>query len=154
MRLHVSLIQAMGGKAEPGLYKRLKSTPSKGAARMSDSESRKADAFALLDKMTAQELAELISAAERKRQEKMVAAKNELLAEFRARAEQIGLDLDALMPLRAPAAPRPRKDGRNKVAAKFRGPNGEEWTGRGKTPKWIETAEAEGKSRDAFAVKS
>jgi hypothetical protein len=34
--------------------------------------------------------------------------------------------------------------------AKYRGPNGEEWTGRGRTPGWLAAFEAEGRSRDEF----
>jgi DNA-binding protein H-NS len=38
------------------------------------------------------------------------------------------------------------------VAAKFRGPNGETWSGRGLTPKWLATQIAEGKSKQDFAI--
>ena len=38
------------------------------------------------------------------------------------------------------------------VAAKYRGPNGETWSGRGLTPKWLSTLIAEGKSKQDFAV--
>lgn len=40
-----------------------------------------------------------------------------------------------------------------KVPAKFRGPNGEVWSGRGLTPRWLATLVAEGKSKESFAVK-
>jgi DNA-binding protein H-NS len=40
-----------------------------------------------------------------------------------------------------------------KVAPRFRGPNGETWSGRGLTPKWLAALESEGKSRDDFAIK-
>lgn len=111
-----------------------------------------ADMDALLNKLTVQDLVRLTQAAEAKRREKIDAAKGNLVAEFRAKAEQLGLSLDALMPSPAPSG-RPRKSGeRAKVAAKFRGPNGEEWTGRGRLPTWLKTLEAEGQSRDQFAV--
>lgn len=36
---------------------------------------------------------------------------------------------------------------------RFRGPNGEEWTGRGpKVPQWIQELEAQGRSREEFRV--
>jgi DNA-binding protein H-NS len=38
------------------------------------------------------------------------------------------------------------------VAAKFRGPAGEGWSGRGLTPKWLKALEAQGRSRSEFAV--
>jgi DNA-binding protein H-NS len=38
------------------------------------------------------------------------------------------------------------------VAAKFKGPAGESWSGRGLTPKWLKTLEAQGRNRTEFAV--
>lgn len=39
------------------------------------------------------------------------------------------------------------------VAAKFRGPNGETWSGRGLMPKWLSALVAQGQSKETFAVK-
>ena len=44
------------------------------------------------------------------------------------------------------------KKKRGTVAVKYRGPNGETWTGRGLTPKWLVAAEKSGKKRADFAV--
>ncbi len=38
------------------------------------------------------------------------------------------------------------------VAAKYRGPNGETWSGRGLTPKWLATLIAQGQTKESFAV--
>lgn len=38
------------------------------------------------------------------------------------------------------------------VAAKYRGPNGEAWSGRGLTPKWLVALLAQGQSKESFAV--
>jgi DNA-binding protein H-NS len=38
------------------------------------------------------------------------------------------------------------------VAAKFKGPNGEAWSGRGLTPKWLSALVAQGRSKSDFAV--
>ena len=40
------------------------------------------------------------------------------------------------------------------VAAKFRGPNGETWSGRGLMPRWLSALVAQGKSKEDFAIKS
>jgi DNA-binding protein H-NS len=45
-----------------------------------------------------------------------------------------------------------RKDAGTTAAAKFRGPSGEEWSGRGRLPKWLRALEAEGKTRDQFRI--
>jgi DNA-binding protein H-NS len=38
------------------------------------------------------------------------------------------------------------------VAAKYRGPNGETWSGRGLTPKWLAVLVANGKTKEEFAI--
>jgi DNA-binding protein H-NS len=38
------------------------------------------------------------------------------------------------------------------VAAKYRGPNGETWSGRGLTPRWLSTLVAQGRSKEEFAI--
>lgn len=38
------------------------------------------------------------------------------------------------------------------AVVKYRGPNGEEWSGRGRTPVWMKEAEEQGKTREDFAV--
>ena len=40
------------------------------------------------------------------------------------------------------------------VAAKYRGPNGEAWSGRGLTPRWLASLLAQGKTKEDFAIKS
>jgi DNA-binding protein H-NS len=39
-----------------------------------------------------------------------------------------------------------------KVAAKYRGPEGETWAGRGATPRWMKEAVKSGKSREDFLI--
>lgn len=41
----------------------------------------------------------------------------------------------------------------SKVAVKYRGPNGETWSGRGSMPRWLASLVATGKSKESFAVK-
>ncbi len=50
-------------------------------------------------------------------------------------------------------APKAARKASAPVAAKFRGPNGETWSGRGLTPKWLSSLVAQGQSKEAFAVK-
>ncbi|WP_370655783.1 H-NS family nucleoid-associated regulatory protein, partial [Paracraurococcus lichenis] len=57
-------------------------------------------------------------------------------------------------------AKRGRKSGdtgkadRAPVEAKYKGPNGELWSGRGRMRKWLHAAEAEGKARDSFLIRT
>jgi len=39
------------------------------------------------------------------------------------------------------------------VAAKYIGPNGEEWSGRGLTPRWLKAEVEQGKKKEDFLVK-
>jgi DNA-binding protein H-NS len=38
------------------------------------------------------------------------------------------------------------------VAAKYRGPNGETWSGRGLTPKWLSSLIAQGQTKEQFLI--
>ena len=42
----------------------------------------------------------------------------------------------------------------NPVAAKYRGPNGESWSGRGLMPKWMSALVAQGKTKEDFAIQA
>lgn len=53
---------------------------------------------------------------------------------------------------KAPKAQRAAKKSATPVAAKYRGPNGETWSGRGLTPKWLAALIAQGQSKEAFAI--
>lgn len=119
----------------------------------------KASPLASLDGMSVPELTALIEAAEAKRREKLKAAKQQLVDEFRAKAAELGLSMDALLPQHrsesaaaSTAGRKQRSDAGVTRPAKYRGPNGEEWSGRGRTPRWIMALEAEGRGREEFTV--
>lgn len=56
------------------------------------------------------------------------------------------------------SAKRPANQGKKKtgtvVAAKYRGPNGETWSGRGLTPRWLSALVAQGKTKEDYSVNS
>jgi len=52
---------------------------------------------------------------------------------------------------KAPKAPKTRKASAP-VAAKYRGPNGETWSGRGLMPKLLSALVAQGQSKESFSV--
>ena len=107
-----------------------------------------------LNQFSAEELTQLIQTAEAKRQEKMEEARSSLLDEMRQRAESLGLSLDEIFGQSSAKAPerRTRRDAGKPALVKFRGPGGEEWSGRGRPPGWLTKAEAAGKKRDSFRV--
>jgi len=56
--------------------------------------------------------------------------------------------------VKAAKAPKAARKAGQPVAAKFRGPNGETWSGRGLTPKWLASLVAQGHSKESFSVAS
>ena len=57
-------------------------------------------------------------------------------------------DLDVVKGRVRKAAP----TGSKSAAAKFKGPNGETWSGRGLTPRWLSALVAQGRSKEEFAI--
>lgn len=111
------------------------------------------DYLIALDALTVPQLNEVLQEAERLKNSKLDAARTEFMNRVRAESEQLGLNFGSLF---QEAPKRGRKpgsgQGKGNVAPKYRGPNGEEWSGRGRSPKWVQVAEAEGKSRDEFLI--
>ena len=117
-----------------------------------------------LDRMTVQQLTTLIAAAEAKRRDKLEDARAALRAEMEQRTADLGIalgDLFSTPEQQTPAeqaakngrrARKPRNDTGAKRAAKYRGLNGEEWSGRGRTPNWLAALEAEGRGREEFLI--
>ena len=71
-------------------------------------------------------------------------------------------DLSAVDSRRKPKAPagakrvaaKPAKGPAVTVPAKYRGPSGETWSGRGLTPRWLATQINEGRTKEDFAIKT
>jgi DNA-binding protein H-NS len=93
--------------------------------------------------------------------DKLEDAKAALQAELERRAAELGIApgnvfswLRQEMPVdKGAGARKPRGDIGTKRAAKYRGPNGEEWLGRGRTPRWLAALEAEGRGREEFLIR-
>lgn len=104
----------------------------------------------------------LIAQAEERRIHLRREAQALLRAEFEQRAAQLGMTLQDVIGLDpapvAGKAPRRRRTPQGQAAPKppqpvrFRGPDGQTWSGRGPTPRWLKALEAAGKTRDQFTV--
>lgn len=63
-------------------------------------------------------------------------------AKAKAKAEPGGKRKAARAPAKAPLT----------VAPKYRGPNGETWSGRGLTPRWLNALMEQGQAKEAFLI--
>ena len=86
-----------------------------------------------------------------------------VLAELREQMAAYGITAEELsrpaakaakprQPLAKSASPAKNKKPAVPSPAKYRGPEGQEWTGRGTAPKWLNDLVAVGKTRDDFLI--
>jgi DNA-binding protein H-NS len=105
-----------------------------------------------IDNLSRPDLKELIDRAERLIAAKKDEAKAETLSKLKALASAEGFSFDELVG-RGTGGRRQRSDKGVKLTAKFVGPNGETYTGRGPTPGWLKALEAKGHKRDRYLAK-
>lgn len=110
--------------------------------------------LASLDSLSVEQLSHLISVAETARHAKKTAARQQFISEIRTKADALGIPLTDLLSAVQGGEQSPKQNSTNgrKLPTKYRGPNGEEWTGQGKTPRWLVTLEAQGRAREQFRV--
>ncbi|MDD2883399.1 MAG: H-NS histone family protein [Rhodoferax sp.] len=78
---------------------------------------------------------------------------NKTVQEIKAKMIAFGITIEDL---NGGSKSRPRKVGAaksgNPAPAKYRGPNGETWSGRGLMPRWLAALVAQGQSKESFAI--
>jgi DNA-binding protein H-NS len=107
-----------------------------------------------LEALSVPELNQLIEDAKAALEGKKQGAKAQLIEEMRKKAAQLGLDLGDLLDRLGPKTNirKPRSDAGRAVTAKYRSPEGETWTGRGRMPRWLTEAIRHGKAKKDFVV--
>jgi len=105
-----------------------------------------------IDNLSLNDLNELASRVQKAIAARKDEAKAETLHKLKALAATQGFSLDELMG-KAPGGRRQRSDKGVKLKPKYIGPNGEIYTGRGPTPKWLKTLERKGEKREKFLAK-
>lgn len=105
-----------------------------------------------IDGLSLTDLNELQVRVSKAIQAKRENAKVETLQKLKALAVSEGYSLDELLG-KGPAGRRQRSDKGVKLRPKYMGPNGETYTGRGPTPKWLRSLERKGEKREKFLVK-
>ena len=105
-----------------------------------------------IDGLSLADLNELQSRINRAIQARKDEVKVETLQKLKALAVSEGFSLDELIG-KGNGGRRQRSDKGVKLRPKYMGPNGETYTGRGPTPKWLRSLERKGEKREKFLVK-
>ncbi len=105
-----------------------------------------------LDNLSLSDLNELATRVQKAIASKKDEAKAETLSKLKALASAEGFSLDELMG-KGPGGRRQRSDKGVKLKPKYIGPNGEIYTGRGPTPKWLKSLERKGEKREKYLAK-
>jgi DNA-binding protein H-NS len=104
-----------------------------------------------LPQLSIEHLGRLGEAVRQIRQTKQEEARQTTRQAIEAQLQATGLSLRDLFPELLPG----RRSGEaGSLPPKYRGPNGEEWSGRGHTPKWLTALEATGRQRDEFRIRA
>lgn len=77
----------------------------------------------------------------------------ELRARVNESAQTLGVSIEELFGLPPRPVKRETKHARGKQPARYRGPGGEEWSGRGPAPRWMKPYLAKGKTKQDFLIK-
>jgi DNA-binding protein H-NS len=70
---------------------------------------------------------------------------------MRERFEKLGMSLEEALPQTA-SSRKPRSDIGKPLPVRYRGPNGETWSARGRKPYWLVALEALGHNAEEFRV--
>ena len=108
----------------------------------------------VMDTLTAQELGVVRENADKKRQSKLKDARSAFLTEVREKAQQLDLSLEDVLEMDNQSRSQPKRQRRERgpIQVKYRGPEGEEWSGRGRAPRWLKNLEAAEHNRDEYLV--
>jgi DNA-binding protein H-NS len=109
----------------------------------------------IMDTLTAQELRAIRDEADRKRQGKLKDARVSFVLEMRQKAEQLDLSLEEVLEFEEGNKKRPRRkrESDGVVRIKYRSPQGDGWSGRGRVPVWLRELEEQGHNREEYLIK-
>jgi len=104
-----------------------------------------------LDRLSIENLSTLEQAIREKHRAKQDEARQTARQSIEEQLQRTGLSLGDLFPELLPQTGRKRGEG-GPVPPKYRGPNGEMWSGRGHEPKWLQALTVEGRNKEEFLI--
>src|SRR5215217_3282169 len=96
---------------------------------------------AAIDRVPMERLGEVVSYVQERQRSRHDEERQRMLEKFREEAARFGMQVK-LEPMGAPGRGRRGQSSGKMVQPKYRGPNGETWSGRGIPPKWLTALEA------------
>jgi DNA-binding protein H-NS len=97
------------------------------------------------------ELVEIKGTLESEIQSRQAKEVEKLRSKVMEAAQTLGVSIEEMLGL--PHGRRITKHARGKQPARYRGPHGEEWSGRGPAPRWMKPFLAQGKKKEDFLIK-
>ncbi len=94
------------------------------------------------------QIAQLQKQADEIRSADLAAAKADILAKMAT----FGISIDDLRTAKGRSSKSPKVKSSSSAPVKFRGPNGETWSGRGLMPRWLSALVAKGQAKESFSV--
>jgi DNA-binding protein H-NS len=98
------------------------------------------------------ELVEIKTDLEREIESRKTKEIDELRTKVSESAHALGISVEELFGMRS-RGKGATKHPRGKQPARYRGPNGEEWSGRGPNPRWMKPLLVKGKTKADFLIK-
>ena len=98
------------------------------------------------------ELAGIKKSLESEMQSRQAKEVEDLRAQVTEAAQTLGISVEEILGL-SRSGPRMTRHSRGKQPARYRGPNGEEWSGRGPAPRWMKPLLAKGKTKEDFLIR-
>lgn len=105
-----------------------------------------------IDNLSLSDLTELSARVHKAITSKKEEERGDTLNALKALAQSKGYSLDELLG-KGPGGRRQRSDKGVKLKPKYVGPNGEIYTGRGPTPKWLKSLERKGEKREKYLAR-
>jgi DNA-binding protein H-NS len=107
-----------------------------------------------LERMTESELRDLLQAAQQELDRRIAERSRSTLKEIRRMAAEVGFEVSFAKAAPAGGAKAKAPGSRGKAVQKYRNPEdpGETWSGRGRPPKWVQAALAEGRELSDLAI--
>jgi DNA-binding protein H-NS len=154
----VGIDMAKRGRPVPH-KKSVKAAPKKATAKMAAAPSELDKVLTALEGFSVSSLRKVMESCEQILERTTEGERRTFIEEVTARAAGLGMSITDLLKRAVPGGAAPSRPVAKKAAGKtaspgvkYRGPDGQIWSGRGRPARWITELEAQGRKREEFVV--